>query len=257
MLITHSHKTQDKTENMKSFTLSLCLLLAVISSPAEAMTKMIGKGYCSIRHPVESLTTTRTVSCESQHVIQRQSGGSDIKNTIWISATEHHYLDRSIDKPWDKERPWFNIGNSSLERAYMQGVYARGFHFITYDHHANGVPTLWAWDGASHLTYAVGATFNVITKELSYLGYQIERMKKGQETQFADALIGIIFNLMELGIGIAYSILGIIVGTIFNPIDTVLNIPGAVLLSAEAMVEGVANTISDLIAIVTLGFVVL
>lgn len=240
---------------MKALVLSFSLLAALLSSPANAMTKEIGKGYCSLRHPVESLTTNRKTACESQHVIQRQSGGGNIENTIWISATEHDYLDRSSDSPWATERPWFNFGDNNLESAYMQGVYARGFHFITYDHHGNGVPTLWAWDGASHLTYGVAATFNVITKELSYLGYQIERMMKGQTTQFTDALVGVVFNIIELFCGIAYSILGLIVGTIFNPIDTILNIPGAVLLSIEAIAEGVANTVSDFIAIVTLGFV--
>lgn len=240
---------------MKSFALSLCLLMAMISIPAQAMTKMIGKGYCSLRHPVEAMTSKRTTTCESQHVIQQQSGGGNIENTIWISVSEHDYLDRSVDRPWEKERPWFNIGDANLEKAYMQGVYTRGFHFITYDHLRDGVPTLWAWDGASHATYAVAATFNVITKELSYLGYQIERWFKKKDTQIIDALIGVVINLVELGLGIAYSMLGIIVGTLFNPIDTLLNIPGAVFLSIEAVVEGVANTISDLIAIFTLGTV--
>ena len=240
---------------MKSFALSLCLLMASISLPAQAITKMIGKGYCTLRHPVESVTSKRTATCESQHVIQQQSGGSDKENTIWISASEHDYLDRSVDKPWMKERPWFNIGDANLERAYMHGVYARGFHFVIYDHHRNGVPTLWAWDGASHATYAIAATFNVITKEMSYLGYQIERWINDKDTQITDALIGIIINLVELGFGIAYSMLGIVVGTLFNPIDTLLNIPGAVCLSVEAVIEGIANTVSDLIAIFTLGTV--
>lgn len=240
---------------MKSLTLSLCFLLILVSSPSQAMTKLIGKGYCSIRHPVEMMTTTRQTTCESQHVIQKQSGGNDTNNTIWISTTEHDYLDRSADRPWESERPWFNFGDENLERAYMQGVYARGFHFIIYDHQGNGVPTLFAWDGASHFTYAIAATFNSITKELSYLGYQIERKKKGQSTQFVDAVIGIAFNLIELFFGIIYSIVGVVVGTIFNPIDTIFNVPGAVLISVEAVVEGVANTLSDIIAVATLGYV--
>lgn len=242
---------------MKTFALSLCLLFAALSSPAHAFTDSIGKGYCYIRHPVEAYTTTDSSACERQHVIQQQSGGGHKRNTIWISRTEHHYLDRSRDKPWVKERPWFNIGDDNLERAYMQGVYARGFHFLTYNYKGSGVPTLWVWDGASHFTYGVAATFNLITKELSYLGYQIERLIDDKPTQFTDALIGIVFNLIELGFGIVYSIFGVIIGTIFNPIDTLLNIPGAVLMSIEAVAEGVANTISDFIAIGTLGFVIL
>jgi len=240
---------------MNHLKLILFLLLGSLSLSSLAFTKSIGKGYCTIRHPVEAVTSRRSATCESQHVIQQQSGGGDKENTIWISTSEHDYLDRSSDRPWMKERPWFNIGDANLERAYMQGVYARGFHFLIYDHHRNGVPTLWAWDGASHATYAVASIFNVITKEMSYIGYQIDRWDREKDTQFIDALIGIVIDLVELGFGIAYSMLGIIVGTLFNPIDTLLNIPGAVCLSLESIIEGIANTGSDIIALFTLGFV--
>ncbi|WP_157035285.1 hypothetical protein [Psychromonas ingrahamii] len=81
------------------FVISVC-----ISNTSSAFTKQVGKGYCSIRHPVEAITSNRT-ACESQHIIQQQSSGADGNNTIWINTTQHDYLDRSIDQPWGKERP--------------------------------------------------------------------------------------------------------------------------------------------------------
>lgn len=228
--------------------------LLLVSPLSHAFTKEIGKGYCTIRHPVEAMTSSRT-TCESQHIVQQQSGGRDGGNTIWINTLEHDYLDRSVDKPWESERPWFNFGDDNLERAYMMGTYASGYHFLTYDHHSSGSLTLFTWDGASHFTYMVASVANFITKEMSYLGYQWERGGKDQSTQYIDAVIGVLIDFVEVAIGVAYSILGIFVGTLFNPIDTLTNIPGAVTLSLESIAEGIANTGSDLLSLITLGYV--
>jgi hypothetical protein len=236
---------------------SMCLffILAVfLPSTSNALTKYFGKGYCSIRHPVAAFTSNRT-TCESQHIIQTQSGGSNNNNTIWISTTLHDYLDRSTDKPWESERPWTNLGDDNLERAYMMGTYANGYHFITYKHHRDGDLTLFEWDGVSHFVYAVSSVMNFITKEMSYIGYQMDLGSRGRETQYIDAMIGIFINFLEIIFGVIYSILGILVGTIFNPIDTLTNIPGGITLSIETTIEGIANTISDIILIVTLGYV--
>lgn len=232
--------------------ISLAVLMLVMSGPANAFNKVFGKGYCSLRHPVEALTSNR-VTCESQHIVQQQSGGSDGGNTIWINTVEHDYLDRSADRPWETERPWFNLGDDNLERAYMMGTYANGYHFLTYDHHGSGSLTLFTWDGVSHITYVIASVTNFITKEMSYLGYQWERGGKGQVTQYIDAIVGIMIDLAEVGLGVMYGLLGMVVGTIFNPLDTITNIPGGFLLSIEATVEGIANTISDIISLITLG----
>lgn len=232
--------------------ISLAFLMLIISGPANAFNKLIGKGYCSIRHPVEAITSNR-VTCESQHIVQQQSGGSDGRNTIWINTIEHDYLDRSADRPWETERPWFDWGDDNLERAYMMGTYANGYHFLTYDHHGGGNLTLFTWDGVSHITYVIASVANFITKEMSYIGYQWERGDKGQATQYIDAIIGILIDFVEVSLGVMYGLLGMIVGTIFNPVDTVMNIPGGILLSLETIAEGIANTVSDLISLVTLG----
>lgn len=239
---------------MMKIRLFIMVFLILISNSASAFTKDIGKGYCTVRHPVEALTSNRT-TCESQHVIQQQSGGGNKDNTIWINTTEHDYLDRSSDAPWAQERPWVSWGDENLERAYMMGTYATGYHFILYDHHGAGSMSLLTWDGMSHATYLVASIANFITKEMTYIGYQMDKGAKGQSTQYIDAIIGIIIDLFEVGLGIAYGIAGIIVGTVLNPIDTLMNIPGGVALSIEAIVEGVANTVSDIISLFTLGTV--
>lgn len=219
----------------------LFILAFLLPSTASAFTKDIGKGYCSIRHPVEAISSSRT-ACESQHIIQQQSKGSDSKNTIWINTTLHDYLDRSKDKPWDKERPWGDFGDDNLEAAYMMGTYANGYHFVVYDHNRNGMPTLIQWDGMSHLTYMIGSVMNFITKEMSYIGFQMDKGSSNKPTQYVDAIIGVFVDLIEVMFGLAYGLLGIIVGTIMNPLDTLFNIPGGVLLCIETAVEGIANT---------------
>lgn len=233
----------------------LFILAFLLPSTASAFTKEIGKGYCSIRHPVEAITTSRQTACESQHITQKRSGGSNFKNTIWINTTLHDYLDRGKDQPWVDERPWGQIlfDDGNLEAAYMMGTYANGYHFIVYDHHKNGMPTLIQWDGVSHLTYMIGSVMNFITKEMSYIGFQMDKGSKNRETQYADAIIGVFIDFIEVIFGLVYGVLGIIVGTIMNPIDTLLNIPDGILLCIETTIEGVANTISDIISLFTIG----
>ena len=218
--------------------------------------KRVGQGYCSLRHPVEAAGPVRRTACESQHVIQRQAGGSDERNTIWINGVEHIYLDLSADQPWERERPWSGaLVDHNAERAYMMGVYANGFHFATYDHHGEGHATITQWDGVSHLTYGVASAFNFVTKELSYLGYQVERGGNDQQTQWIDAVLGVLIDLVEVLIGLGYCVVGVVVGTVLNPVDTIVNVPGGILLVLEAVVEGFANTISDLVSLLTLGWI--
>ena len=100
-----------------------------------------GKAYCSLRHPVEALTTTRT-ACEQQHVLQNQGPYNDKdkdnnkKNAIWINTVEHDYADRSSNRPWEvsEKGMWGEWGDDNLKRAYKMGVYANGYHFMVYDY---------------------------------------------------------------------------------------------------------------------------
>ena len=231
-------------------------VVVLLSDWTDLLGETVGRGYCEIRHPVESLYPVRNRGCESQHVVQLQEGGTDRHNTIWINAVLHAYLDLSKDRPWERERPWAGtFADENAERAYMIGVYANGFHFAVYDHHGNGHATLTEWDGVSHLIYGVSSVFNFVTKEMTYLGYQIERANEGKKTQWIDAVLGVCVDLIEVLIGLGYCAVGVVIGSIFNPVDTIINVPGGILLILEAIVEGIANTISDVVSLVSLGWV--
>lgn len=210
----------------------------------------IGGLYCVVRHPVEAISSDRTTTCEEQHVIQRREGGRNDGNIILINALEHDYADRSKDKPWSKAIGglWCDCGDHNLKRAYKMGIYANGYHFMIYDYRGEGHMTLVEWDGASHVTYMVASTFNFVTKELSYMGYQFE----AKDSQWADAILGVAIDVVELLVGIGYSVVGIIVGTIFNPYDTATNLLGMVVLSVESIAVGLWNTVADLVSMITL-----
>lgn len=217
--------------------------------------KTIGNGFCSVRHPIEAMAPVRKTGCESQHVIQKRSGGTDEKNTIWINGVEHVYADLSVDRPWEKKRPWSRwLVDDNAERAYMMGVFANGFHFVVYDHHGEGHATITEWDGVSHLTYGVASAFNFISKELTYLGYQVERtLHKKQEARWVDATLGIFVDLAEVAVGMGYCVVGVVVGTLFNPLDTIKNFLGGILLIVESAAMGIYYTVSDIISLFTLG----
>lgn len=220
---------------------------------AFAFNKTIGKGYCTIRHPIESISTDHS-SCESQHIIQQQSGGTDKANTIWINTNLHSYLDRSVCKPWEKQRPELKpLGDDHIEQAYMIGVFANGYNFFVYNHHGTGTATLMEWDGASHLLYLMSTIINLPQKEVNNFSYQIERYQKNQTTQFIDAGFGIFIDLIEIAFGSIYSIVGIILGTVLNPLDTLKNIPSLITLGVSSVFNSVWLLVKGIVAIFTFG----
>ncbi|EPL5956092.1 hypothetical protein OZ408_002465 [Pseudomonas aeruginosa] len=222
-------------------------------STALAFTKSVGKGYCLIRHPVEALTSDRS-ACESQHVIQQQRDGEHQRNTIWISTTHHTYLDRSSCKPWEYERPAFAwLADLNMERAYMTGVWAQGYHFFIYDHHGDGQLTLFEWDGATHLLYLISTISNYPQKQVNQIAYQIERYRKGQTTQMIDTAIAIPIDLAEVAIGVFYSVAGMVIGTVLNPIDTLRNIVSLFTLGATSIFNAVWLLLKGAVAVATLG----
>ncbi|WP_321784703.1 hypothetical protein [Paraburkholderia sp. J94] len=230
--------------NCERVVASKCLRVLVIAgfssfgtNQAQALPSVIGEGYCALRHPIEAVTSNRS-ACESQHVVQRQSSGVDEENTIWINTTLHDYLDRSKDRPWEKQRPVMStFASFELERAYMIGTYANGYHFFIYDHRNDGYMTLFAWDGVSHAVYAISAIVNLPAKELSYLAYMIKhKLMRDKDTQLTDALIGVAIDIAETSVGVLYSSVGVVTGTVFHPLLTVKNIIPAVPLVLSTFV---------------------
>ncbi|WP_248647506.1 hypothetical protein [Wohlfahrtiimonas chitiniclastica] len=219
-----------------------------------AIPKSVGKGYCMLRHPVEFIITKRNTSCESQHIIQRIKGGENQLNTIWINTHLHDYLDRSSCKPWKNQRPMFKLfGSKNLERGYMIGTWANGFHFVTYDHHGRGKLNLYRWDAVTHLVTGWTSLVNYPQKELNYLLYQLSLLGSGRSTQILDAILGIGIDLVELILGLIYSVLGIFIGALMHPFDTLRNlIPGALLLITGS-IQAIRQLLSGLAAVLTVG----
>lgn len=223
-----------------------------------------GKAYCTIRSPVNAIynnifsTNSYDHTCESQHVIQQQSGGGHEKNNIWIPTIMHSYLDRTTCKPWENQRPSFNIfGNENINRAYMIGVWANGSYFTLYNYrpmNGSGVSTATEWDGPSAFMYLYSSIINFPQKEINYIAYQFERMRKNQNTAFLDAAIGIVVDLVELVISIPYYIIGIFIGTILNPIDSIQNIFDLPLLLISSTYQSIAQAIKGVASIVTFGW---
>ena len=234
---------------MKTIILFYCLLGLVHVNSVFALPKWIGKSYCTIRHPIEMLSTSRATTCESQHVIQQQANGSNVENTIWINTKEHDYLDRSSHRPWETGRPLFTLGNTNLEQVYMMGTYANGFHFALYNHHGRGTWTLLKFDGISHLLYAVAAVINFPTKSLSYLGYQWGN----NNSQWIDAILGIAIDGIETAVGVIYSLVGVVLGSVWHPWDTLTNLLGGIVFLIGTVFTAVINTLGNLSAMMTLG----
>ena len=226
-------------------------LLAIVD--VFGLEHLVGQAYCSVRHPVEAVTSERA-TCERQHVIQEQHGGGHESNVVWINTTAHDYSDRSQDRPWQKAwgGMWGDWGDDNLKRAYKMGVYANGYHFMLNDYGRGGEGhmTLYEWDGASHVTYMIASVFNFITKEMSYIGHQMDR----SETQWTDAVLGVAVDFAEVFVGIGYGIIGVAVGTVWNPLDTAFNLLGMVVLSVESIAVGLWNTVADVASLVTLGW---
>lgn len=100
-------------EMKKSIAAGGVMAILLLISDVFDFERIAGEAYCAIRHPVEMLTANFTdeinpnkKTCEQQHVIQRQAGGNDEKNVIWINIKEHDYADRSSDKPWSRVKFW-------------------------------------------------------------------------------------------------------------------------------------------------------
>ncbi|MCW3797407.1 hypothetical protein OMW55_06260 [Sphingomonas sp. BN140010] len=243
----------------KSWSALLIALASIVGSfglaaPAEALPKSVGKGYCTLRHPVEALTSTRA-TCESQHVIQRRSGGTDDSNTIWLNTTLHSGLDRSTCKPWSEERPPFEVGDENLQRAYMMGTWANGFHFFLYDHHGTGDLTIEDWDASTHLLHAYAAIVNLPQKEIGYFAYQLQRLRAEppQTTQFIDTVLGVLFDVIEVAAGTVYSIIAVVVGALFNPWDTLWNLIALVPLILATTLEAIYMLVVNAVALFTGG----
>ena len=70
--------------------IALVVLMCFTAVAYAGLFKSIGKGYCTITHPVEMFFPVRhDNTCEDQHLIQQQHGGSNEGNISIVPASSH------------------------------------------------------------------------------------------------------------------------------------------------------------------------
>jgi hypothetical protein len=214
-----------------------------------------GKLYCSVTNPVEWISPVRRSVCEEQHVVQQQSGGGDTTNVVWWSASEHVRTDIWADKPWESSRPWLVFGftsdnNTNLEKAYMLGTYGVSFSLFQHSYKGQGDSSLIAaeFDGASNALYAWSFIVNQPQKQINQFAYILD---KGHYRLLIDWVLGLGVMALEIVIAVFAGIVGLVIGTVLNPLDTLFAIPSALLLAGETLIPAVLQIVGGLYRVVT------
>ena len=196
-----------------------------------------------------------TVACEQQHVIRAadesaKSRGlgarNSTENVVWWSRSDHARTDRWKDRPWLEEEPWFIVDfgvtevERNLYRAYMMGTYGMAWSVFFNSHNRPGSTlVLKEFDGISNLVYFVSWVVNTPQKILNKMAYISDT---GRWYAFADLLLFVfVLAIAEFLLGCVATIGGVVLGTIFNPWDTLVAIPGGILLAIESIVSAVTE----------------
>jgi hypothetical protein len=224
-----------------------CLLLIMLSAHADAATwsYQAGKAYCGLTHPAELFSPVRRSTCEEQHVIQQQSGGGNAGNVVWWAASSHVRTDLWAGQPWKSNRPWVVFGltgdaRQNLEKAYMLGTFGSTWSLFQHSYRGQGDSSLILaeFDGVSNLLYGISWFANLPQKYVNKVSYISDR---GYWHLLVDMVIAVFILGLEGLLAIAVTLLGTVVGTVLNPIDTLAAIPGGLWLVVETMIAAVAN----------------
>ena len=225
---------------------------------AGTFTYEAGKIYCGLTHPAELISPVRRSTCEEQHIIQQQSGGVDEFNVVWWPASSHVRTDLWGGRPWQNSRPWILFGftddaEENLEKAYMLGTFGKSWSLFQHSYKGRGDSSLILadFDGVSNLLYGYSWLANLPQKYLNKFSYLSDR---GHWHLLVDMVISIFVLGLEAVLAIATSLIGFVVGTLFNPIDTLSAIPGGLWLAVEATLAAVGNYATGVFAMATSGF---
>lgn len=225
----------------------------------------VGRIYCQVTHPIEwwvksdyiieNPRARRVSTCEKQHVIQQQYGGSNDLNTVWWPASHHNRTDNWKERPWQSKKPfWLDAGftgdsSDSLYSAYMMGTWGITYSAFMFDYNGkNSELIAFKFDGVSNALYYISWIVNIPQKFIHQLAYIID---KGHYLLLGDLFIQVFITLIEVIIGLWLSLFGVIVGTVLNPIDTVAAIPGGIVLFFDTLFTAIWNIITGILAIIT------
>mgnify|MGYP000712815585 CR=1 FL=1 len=238
---------------MKRNILTIFSLLLLAPSCANSWgIKQLAFGYCNITHPIEMVNTIRhNNTCEEQHIIQKQHKGSNWGNISIIPVSSHIttdtwggkdvYMQRKV---WEYTSPKDAWGMSddaeiALEQAYKLGRWQLEYVFLLFDYRKNDwSTTLMSWDGASHATYVISWWVNFPSKYLRKTAYLLD---KRHYLLLIDHAIQLPVLLIEGIFGVYYSVVGVLIGTIMQPMDTLNAIIGGIYLILKSIVLGILD----------------
>ena len=227
----------------------------------------LGEKYCHITSPMEWLAEEpKAHTCERQHIIPRTWGpdddrealrcGVDTLNVAWWPTSWHVRTDSwkggapfgSGDKAWLDSRPWldFGLGSSeeariNLQRAYMMGTYGLTATLVlnSYDENKSHKSKFLflEFDGMSNLLYGWAWLVNTPQKILNQFAYISD---KGWWWTSIDLLLfAFLVWVVEALLLTVATVLGVTIGTLLNPWDTLVAIPSGLLLALETTVWAV------------------
>ena len=152
-------------------TIVLIVLICITTAANAGLFKSIGKGYCTITHPVEMFFPVRhDNTCEDQHLIQQQHEGSNEGNISIVPASSHIATDTwggddvfMQDRVWEKkshlasDRWGMSLGaEDAIEQSYKAGRYQLEYVFLLYSYRNDEWDTtIFTWDGVSNLLYTI------------------------------------------------------------------------------------------------------
>lgn len=240
---------------MRAF-IAYILLLFSVEVHADSVFHSIGRAYCALTHPAELLGNVRNSTCEKQHVIQQQSNGGHSANTVWWAASDHVRTDVWNDKPWQNNHPWMVLGFSddnekNLKKAYMLGTFGVNWSMFQHDYSGKKSSLIMTdFDGVSNLLYGYSWLINIPQKIINRSAYITD---KGHLHLWVDSLLLILVVFLEGAICLFCMVGGAVLGTVFNPIDTILAIPGGLWLAAETTVAAISQYVFGMWRMLTSG----
>lgn len=210
----------------------------------------ISRRACEVLHPVETLETPDGVQvCERQHLV-RQAGDTckadsnecDALTAYW-SKSDHDYTDRQGESsPYAQDDPWFlsftDDNRFNMEAAYKAGTYGLDWTVLLVNYNSKSTVAFapMKFDGVSNLVYGISWLINVPQKFLHQVLYVIQIR---EPILLIDLLIGLVLLPLQIGLGVAATAAGLVGGSVLNPVDTILAIPGGIMLLVQTVIQAV------------------
>jgi hypothetical protein len=207
------------------------------------------KRMCEITNPAQTwrVLASQGNICERQHVVQQQSAycrangtECDLRTVYW-ATWRHNRTDRSRDasgsKPFERDQPYVfgitNDNNINLLAAYKMGTYGTQWHtlFVNYRNPRESRFIPLEFDGVSNIVYFWSWLVNAPQKFINELEYVIWSRNWWS---LLDITSGMVFFIPDLILALLSTLVGVLLGTALNPIDTTLAIPSGIWLMLKA-----------------------